>query len=231
MSAAAPCTSVPTQATAVPGPVQAEDGLAEALLAAKDAGDEEVTDLTRRLKARCVPELKTLAKRLHVRLTGSKRKADIIERLINMAKMGLVRLDEDDDGDVPALTYVTDEVKELLRSLPKFDAVDLWSKTVRGVLTDFTFMNLLVYLVYGRDKTFDMKAMKAFKSLKGYKFFADKFVKNVWLHDCKTESPRIVYARGFVYHSLTMDDPLEVFLSVDGDSGDVFSAQCNCVSG
>ena len=38
MSAAAPCTSVPTQATAVSGPVQAEDGLAEALLAAKDSG-------------------------------------------------------------------------------------------------------------------------------------------------------------------------------------------------
>ena len=32
-------------------------------------------------------------------------------------------------------------------------------------------MNLLVYLVYGRDKTFDMQLMKAFKSLKAYNFF------------------------------------------------------------
>ena len=61
-------------------------------------------------------------------------------------------------------------------------------------------MNLLVYLVYGRDKTFDMQAMKAFKSLKAYKFFADGYVSNVQLHDSTTSSPRIVYARGFVQH-------------------------------
>ena len=32
-------------------------------------------------------------------------------------------------------------------------------------------MNLLMYLVYGREKTFDMQSMKAFRSLKAYKFF------------------------------------------------------------
>ena len=40
-----------------------------------------------------------------------------------------------------------------------------WSKNRRGVRVDFTFMNLLLYLVYGRDKTFDMQSMQAFKSL------------------------------------------------------------------
>ena len=55
MSAAAPGTCMPTQAKTVSEHVQSEDGLVEAyLLAAEDAGDEEVTDLTRRLKAWCV---------------------------------------------------------------------------------------------------------------------------------------------------------------------------------
>ena len=32
-------------------------------------------------------------------------------------------------------------------------------------------MNLLIYLVYGRDKTFDMQSLKAFRSIKAYKCF------------------------------------------------------------
>ena len=31
-------------------------------------------------------------------------------------------------------------------------------------------MNLLIYLVYGREKTFDMQSMKAFKFLNAYNF-------------------------------------------------------------
>jgi len=45
-----------------------------------------------------------------------------------------------------------------------------WSKKLLDVLTEFTFMKLLIYLVYGRDKTFDMESMKAFRSLKAFKY-------------------------------------------------------------
>ena len=45
-------------------------------------------------------------------------------------------------------------------------------------------MNLLLYLVYGHDKTFDMDSLKTFKSLKAYKYFYDGYVKDVWLHQC-----------------------------------------------
>ena len=92
-------------------------------------------------------------------------------------------------------------------------------------------MNLLIYLVCGRDKTFDMHSMRAFKSLKQYLFFADGFVSNMWLRDCATDSPRVVYVRGFVQHFIVDDSPLEAFAALDCDSGDVFSAQCSCVSG
>ena len=60
--------------------------------------------------------------------------------------------------------------------------------------------------------------------------FADGFVSNVWLHDCAMDSPG-VYVREFVRHSVSTDLPLETFVALDGDSGDVYSAQCNCISG
>ena len=67
-------------------------------------------------------------------------------------------------------------------------------------------MNLLIYLVYGRDKTFDMQSMKAFyRSLKAYNFF-DGFVKNIWVYECPRTSNlnlRVLYFRAYVYHSLT----------------------------
>ena len=117
---------------------------------------------------------------------------------------------------------------------PPFSSVTQWSKTLKGVLNDFTFMNLLIYLVYGREKTFDMDSLKAFKSLKAYKYFYDGYVKNVWLYQCPKSGEsnlRILYFRAFVHHSFTSDAPLEVYVSVNGDNGDVYSAQCSCVSG
>ena len=210
--------------------------LEDALLSARGCDDTVKSILERRLLSHKVPELRALSKKLSVRLTGVGRKKDIVERIVCMSHLGVLCKTtsdsdgEDETGDIQ-LTYVTDNVREKLKCLPKFADVQTWSKTIRGMLKDFTFMNLLVYLVCGRDKTFDMQSMRAYKSWKAYKYFHDGFVKNVWLHDCKTTDPRVVYARGFVHHSLTMDHPLDVFVALDGDSGHVFSAQCNCVSG
>ena len=120
-------------------------------------------------------------------------------------------------------------MKENLRDLQSFLFVASWTKTLEGVIADITLM--LIFLVFGWDKTFDMQLMQAFKSLKAYRFFADGFVSNVWLHDCATDSPHVVYVRGFVQHSLSTDLTLETFVALDGDSGDVYSAQCNYVSG
>ena len=95
-------------------------------------------------------------------------------------------------------------------------------------------MNLFVYLLYSRDKTFDMHSLKAFKSLKAYKFFYDGFVKNVWVYEwpCLNDMAlRVLYFHAFVYHCLTCDSPLEVFVALNGDTGDVYSDQCSCVSG
>ena len=209
-----------------------KDDLEDSLLAAEDCSDAERQSLTLRLTTRKVPELRCLAKRLSIKLSHVSRKADIVERIVCMAELGCVhRPDEAKSADLSGLTYLTDHVRTKLQSLPGFSTVTDWAKQRRGVLVDFTFMNLLLYLVRGRDKTFDMQSMRAFKSLKAYRFFADGFVSNVWLHDCKTSDPRIVYVRGFVQHSLSMDVPLETFVALNGDTGDVYSAQCSCISG
>ena len=95
-------------------------------------------------------------------------------------------------------------------------------------------MNLLVYLIYGQDKSFDMESLKAFKSLKAYKFFHDGFVKNVWVHQFPSTNQlnlKVLYFRGFVHHSLLCELPMEAYVALNGDNGDVYTVQCSYVSG
>ena len=130
------------------------DDLERALVTVKGYYDE-ATSLKLRLSAHNVPELRVISQRLSVKLSGVVRKADIVERLVCMAQLGCVHWDEVDGKDsVSGLAYVTHEVKEKLRGLPSLSSVDSWTKTLKGVIADFTFMNLLIYLVYGRDENF-----------------------------------------------------------------------------
>ena len=62
--------------------------------------------------------------------------------------------------------------------LPPFESVSCWSSS-SDPLPDFTFMHLYCYLIESKDKNFDTESLKAFKSLKAYKYFADGFVQNV----------------------------------------------------
>ena len=150
-----------------------------------------------------------------------------------MAQIGAVHdsSGEENGEDVIAISYLTEEVKSFLKSLPSFSNVTQWSKKLSGVLAEFTLINIVIYLVYGRDKTFDMQALRAHKSLKAYKYFFDGYVKNVWVYQCLSENLRVLYFRAFVYYSFTTDTPYEVFVSLNGDNGDVYAGQCACVSG
>ena len=66
------------------------------------------------------------------------------------------------------------------RDLPVFEAIRSWTKDVLSV-TGFTFMQIYEYLVNSSESTFDEESMKAFKSLKAYKYHdhADGLVRNV----------------------------------------------------
>ena len=54
-----------------------------------------------------------------------------------------------------------------LRTRAILEQATNWTKSIRG-LSHFTFMDLYMYLVSSRNKTFDREGLKAFKSLKAY---------------------------------------------------------------
>ena len=150
----------------------ADSSIKPLLLRAKELSSDEIEMLESLLVKEKLSELKIMAKDLRIRLTGATRKQDIIERLMCMARIGAIQEDESaDSDDACAISYLTDETKRDIQELPSFSSVTNWTKNLDGMLVEFTFMNLLIYLVYGREKTFDMQSMKAFRSLKAYKFF------------------------------------------------------------
>ena len=156
------------------------------LLQGQQLTDDELASLKHSLGLMKGDDLRSLSKRLGVRLTGAVRKGDIAERLLGMARIGALNKEAFSNNDTTpvSISYLTDEVKRILSELPPFSRVTQWSKILKGVLKEFICMNLLLYLVYGRDKTFDLDSLKALKSLKAYKYFYDGYVKNVWLHQC-----------------------------------------------
>ena len=143
----------------------------ELLFRGQELVDEEVELLATLLQKLKVQELKMLAKEVHIRLTGSIRKDDIIDRIMGMACIGALQCGNPESDDITTISYLTEETKCVLRSLPSFVSVTWWEKKLSGILMEFTLMNLVVYLVYGRDKTFDMQSMNAYRQLKAFKFF------------------------------------------------------------
>lgn len=154
-------------------------------------------------------------KTLSVKLTGSLRKADIVDQLIVMEKIGAARDEKEeeyDDSFCTEIIHITDEVKAVLEKRLAFDSITSWKKDLKGVLREFRFMNLLVYLVCSRDKSFDMQALKTFK------YFYDGFVKNVRVSEPGTGhfplQLRIIYFRAYVHYSFTCNEPLTVFVAM-----------------
>ena len=137
----------------------ADELIEPSLLRGKELLDDDIASLKDSLRSKRVEDLRKIAVNVSVRLTGAVRKNDIIERLIGMAKIGATRkpvCDDDDSEALLSISYLTKDVKRVLNDLPAFSSVVQWGKQLKGVLNDFTFMNLLIYLVYGRDKSFDM---------------------------------------------------------------------------
>jgi len=132
-------------------------------------GHDEAEEITGILSGMTLKQLKVLAKDCNIRLTGSSKKGEVMDRILAMARIGAIRGKHDgDDDEVTGISYITDEVRGVLRTLPLFSKVTEWSKELGEKLTDFSLVNIIVYLVYGRDKTFDMHALRAHKSLKAY---------------------------------------------------------------
>ena len=174
-----------------------------------------------------VQSLHVLAKSVKARLTNAIGKGDIVERLLAFSRVGSLTVRKEED-EWSGLSYISEPINVELASLPPFANIRSWSKSL-DCLKQFHFVNLFVYLVECRDKTFDQQSMRAFKSLKAYRFFADGYVKNMWL--CQHPGSSLIVVRGYCHHSLTNEPALQVFVCLSSMTGDVYTAECNCVSG
>ena len=99
-----------------------------------------------------------------------------------MAQLGCVHCQDSEGDEVMGLSYITGEVKE--------------ASSARLHL----YEHPIISSFFGRDTTFDMESMWAFKSMNAYiLFFADVYIRNVCLHNCETQRPRIVYVCVYLF--------------------------------
>lgn len=127
-----------------------------------------------------VAELREVCKELHIKV-GNAAKVALAGRVICYWRTGL--FDSQQEGETRVqLSVLTPRVSEALSKIPKLSqfAEASWTKNL-SLLKDFTFMDLFTYLVESKDKTFDHSSMRAYKSLKGYQYYSDGYVQNVWI--------------------------------------------------
>ena len=160
--------------------------------------------------------LKTIAKEISLKTSGSK--AELIGRIVTYWGRIFTVDSEYEEEDVNVSS--TSEQPFLLEKILS------WDKSL-SCLEDFNLVHLYNYLINSRDKTFDKESMKAFKSLKAYKYFSDGLVKNVWVHQNEDAS---IVIRGHCFSSLKAKATYVVYVILK-KAGDVVSAKCKCVAG
>ena len=92
----------------------------DGLLSIRSFSDEETVELCAQLLKNTVKELTSLAKSVSVKLAGSTHKAEIVDRLIALGKIGAIQgqLSEDsEEGFTEGISYITDEVRSILKQL------------------------------------------------------------------------------------------------------------------
>ena len=170
-----------------------------------------------------VADLKLLCKELRVKV-GAATKAELVGRLLSRWQIGMF---SEEDSSVTAPSTLTPAVKQQLSALPPFESVKNWVKDL-SALKDFTFMDLYTYLIESKDKEFDHKNLRSFKSLKAYSYFKDELVRNVWMSPI--QGTEYIYARCHCMASLTAKKVYTVYVCLNTE-GVVFSAKCICKAG
>ena len=171
-----------------------------------------------------VQKLRELCKDLKVKI-GSATKAQIVGQLLSQWQLGILAEDSDEEPTVSAKKSTS--VQQKLEELPPFESIQTWGKDL-SALQSFIFGDLFVYLIESRDKAYDRESLKAFKSLKGYKYFDEGFVTNTWIHTIPDTD--FVYARSSCFSSLTVKQTYTVYVCLNR-TGTVYSAKCQCKAG
>ena len=194
----------------------------------KSASEEELLSTLQRLTVQC---LKFLCKETAVK--SSRIKAEIIGRLITSWKKLCDVRTECDGEEQQSRTFSSDaqgtskpSKTSVKRNLPTFETIREWTSKDISPIKKYWYMNMYEYLVNSTDSTFDKESMKAFKSLKAYKYFSDGLVSNVWAHHLEDE----VVVRGYCLSSLKAKTVYTVYVVIK-TTGDVVGGTCNCVAG
>ena len=193
-----------------------------AMLDLESAASE--VEMLEALKQLTVKLLKDLCREKSLKLSGNK--AELIGRLLSYWARSFA---DDSDGEHSATSSGSSAVAGSAGccEMPSFRQIRAWNKDL-SCLRNFSFRQLYEYLVNNKDKTYDKKSMKAYKSLKAYKYFKDSFVRNVWSNSHK--ETQLVVVRAHCFSSLKAKTTYTVYVMFKKD-GTVVTAECNCVAG
>ena len=97
------------------------------LLRGKELSYEEIVSLLEHLYRFSVKEIKFIAKSLSIHLTSSSKKADTIKQLMVMAQIGAIQ-EHYTTEEYVNISYLTQDIKDVLRCLPPFSSVSEWEK-------------------------------------------------------------------------------------------------------
>ena len=200
---------------------------ARAILQLQASASEE--ELLATLQRLTVQRLKFLCKESAVKSSGIK--AEIIGRLVTSWKK-LCDVQIECAGDEQQGATSSNDVQGTSKSTqtaksrnPNFETIRQWTKDISPI-RGYWFMKLYQYLINSTESTFDKESMKAFKSLKAYKYFADGLVRNVWAHHFEDR----VVVRGYCLSSLKAKTTYTVYVVIK-TNGDVVGGACNCIAG
>ena len=104
----------------------------------------------------------------------SGRKAELIRRLLTNWQLELDFTSITCEGNSDPCAGSASKSLSSGKSLVDVHKIQSWTKSLASS-PDFTFVHLYHYLVNSKEKTFDEEGMKAYKSLKVYKYFADGY--------------------------------------------------------
>ena len=177
----------------------------------KSSSNAELQEMLRGLKK---TDLTQLCKKYQLKSSGNKPR--LIGRLLKKWKNNSsASIDKELMG---ALTL-------LVRTRAMYEQGTNWSKTLKG-LSDFTFMDLYTYLV-SCNKTFNRENLKAFRSLKTCKYFADDLDR--YVHAGHISANDLVAIKAHCLSSLRARTTHFTFLGMKRN-GMVVAAQCSYVA-
>ena len=82
------------------------------LISNKELTDDDKVMLMSSLREMTLKQLKVLAKKLNIKLTGSSKKSEVIDGMFAMAHIGVIRGQGISEGDdITSVTYINEETK------------------------------------------------------------------------------------------------------------------------